>query len=179
MPGATTFKSALSAGLGLKLEPAALGPDDIAFLQYTGGTTGVAKAAILTHRNMVANVLPNHSLGVSIDAEHGRPYRHHGFAAVPYFRADDQLPGFPALRSAEHTHTIRAIFPAFVVGAQKYKFNSSAASTRCQRIAQHAGFEAVDFRALKVILRRRHGAPRSGRGALEKNHGCVITQGWG
>ena len=35
----------------------AQGPDDIAFLQYTGGTTGVSKAAILTHRNMVANVL--------------------------------------------------------------------------------------------------------------------------
>src|SRR5580658_10172702 len=57
MPGSMTFKSALSAGLGLKLEPAAIGPQDIAFLQYTGGTTGVAKAAVLTHRNMVANVL--------------------------------------------------------------------------------------------------------------------------
>ncbi len=57
MPGTLTFKSALAAGLGLKLEPVALGPEDIAFLQYTGGTTGVAKAAILTHRNMVANVL--------------------------------------------------------------------------------------------------------------------------
>jgi long-chain acyl-CoA synthetase len=57
IPGASTFKSALGAGLGLKLEPVTLGPEDIAFLQYTGGTTGVAKAAILTHRNMVANVL--------------------------------------------------------------------------------------------------------------------------
>ncbi len=57
MPGASTFKSALGGGLGLELEPVPLGPQDIAFLQYTGGTTGVAKAAILTHRNMVANVL--------------------------------------------------------------------------------------------------------------------------
>ncbi|MGH8336468.1 MAG: AMP-binding protein, partial [Gammaproteobacteria bacterium] len=55
--GASTFKSALGSGLGLKLEPVALGGQDIAFLQYTGGTTGIAKAAILTHRNMVANVL--------------------------------------------------------------------------------------------------------------------------
>jgi len=52
-----TFKSALGAGLGLKLDPPPLGPDDIAFLQYTGGTTGISKAAMLTHRNMVANVL--------------------------------------------------------------------------------------------------------------------------
>src|SRR5277367_2224071 len=57
MPGASTFKSALGGGLGLELEPVPLGPEDIAFLQYAGGTTGVAKAAILTHRNMVANVL--------------------------------------------------------------------------------------------------------------------------
>src|SRR5271170_1288858 len=52
MPGTLTFKSALGGGLGLKLAPVALGPQDIAFLQYTGGTTGVAKAAVLTHRNM-------------------------------------------------------------------------------------------------------------------------------
>jgi long-chain acyl-CoA synthetase len=57
MPGASTFKSVLSSGLGLKLEAVELGPNDIAFLQYTGGTTGVAKAAVLTHRNMVANIL--------------------------------------------------------------------------------------------------------------------------
>ena len=48
MPGAQTMKSALGSGLGLKLEPIALRPEDIAFLQYTGGTTGVAKAAVLT-----------------------------------------------------------------------------------------------------------------------------------
>ena len=50
MPGALTFKSALGGGLGLKLEPVSLGPEDIAFLQYTGGTTGVAKAAMLTDK---------------------------------------------------------------------------------------------------------------------------------
>ncbi len=57
MPGSQTFKSALGSGLGLKLDPIPLRGQDIAFFQYTGGTTGVAKAAVLTHRNMVANVL--------------------------------------------------------------------------------------------------------------------------
>src|SRR6202166_4662644 len=57
MPGASTFKRALGSGLGLKLDPVPLTGEDVAFLQYTGGTTGVAKAAVLTHRNMVANVL--------------------------------------------------------------------------------------------------------------------------
>ncbi len=55
--GAYDFKTELDASRGLKLSPVDLGPDDLAFLQYTGGTTGVAKGAELTHRNICANVL--------------------------------------------------------------------------------------------------------------------------
>ena len=57
IPGAVKFKDALAAGRRLTLTPVASGPDDIAFLQYTGGTTGTAKGAMLLHRNLVANVL--------------------------------------------------------------------------------------------------------------------------
>jgi long-chain acyl-CoA synthetase len=57
LPGSTRFNDALGDGLGMTLRKQDLGPDDIAFLQYTGGTTGVAKGAVLTHRNMVANAL--------------------------------------------------------------------------------------------------------------------------
>ncbi|MDQ3730916.1 MAG: AMP-binding protein [Pseudomonadota bacterium] len=56
LPGAVNFRAALKKGAGLTLRKTALMHDDIAFLQYTGGTTGVAKGAILTHGNMVANV---------------------------------------------------------------------------------------------------------------------------
>ena len=52
---ATPFADALSQGAQLSLTPVALGPDDLLFLQYTGGTTGVSKGAALTHRNLVAN----------------------------------------------------------------------------------------------------------------------------
>jgi len=54
---AQSLTSALRQGARQKFTPVALGHEDIAFLQYTGGTTGVAKGAILTHRNMVANIL--------------------------------------------------------------------------------------------------------------------------
>jgi len=54
--GATEFNAALRAGHGQELEDVPLSHDDTAFLQYTGGTTGVAKGAVLTHGNMVANV---------------------------------------------------------------------------------------------------------------------------
>ena len=53
----TRFMDAVGAGRRLTLAPAALGPDDIAVLQYTGGTTGVSKGAVLLHRNLVANIL--------------------------------------------------------------------------------------------------------------------------
>ena len=57
LPGAISYKQVLGEGAGLKLEKVELTQKDIAFLQYTGGTTGVAKGAVLTHRNMVANIM--------------------------------------------------------------------------------------------------------------------------
>jgi long-chain acyl-CoA synthetase len=56
LPEAVSLPAALREGAQLELDPVELGPDDVAFLQYTGGTTGVAKGAMLTHRNLVANI---------------------------------------------------------------------------------------------------------------------------
>ncbi len=57
LPAATRFNDALSQGRGKAFTAPKMGPDDIAVLQYTGGTTGVSKGAVLLHRNLVANVL--------------------------------------------------------------------------------------------------------------------------
>jgi long-chain acyl-CoA synthetase len=57
IPGAARFNAALTAGKGLTLTDPKVGPDDLAFLQYTGGTTGISKGAMLLHRNLIANVL--------------------------------------------------------------------------------------------------------------------------
>ncbi|WP_316395923.1 long-chain fatty acid--CoA ligase [Bradyrhizobium sp. 33ap4] len=59
IPGAVGFNEALSAGRAAKLNKPTLTLDDVAFLQYTGGTTGVSKGATLLHRNILANVLQN------------------------------------------------------------------------------------------------------------------------
>ena len=56
LPGAIRFDDTLKQGAKHRLEPVSLGLDDLAFLQYTGGTTGVAKGAMLTHQNLVANM---------------------------------------------------------------------------------------------------------------------------
>jgi long-chain acyl-CoA synthetase len=57
LPEATAFNSAIAAGAGMKLAEVNLTQDDVAFLQYTGGTTGVSKGATLLHRNLIANLI--------------------------------------------------------------------------------------------------------------------------
>ncbi len=57
IPRVVRFNEALATGLRGRLEPVARGPDDVAFLQYTGGTTGASKGAVLLHRNVVANLM--------------------------------------------------------------------------------------------------------------------------
>ncbi|MDT7833983.1 long-chain-fatty-acid--CoA ligase [Aquabacterium sp. OR-4] len=57
LPGAVRFKNAVAEGRSKAFTAAKVGPDDIAVLQYTGGTTGVSKGAVLLHRNLLANVL--------------------------------------------------------------------------------------------------------------------------
>src|SRR6202795_3913713 len=123
MPGASTFKSALGGGLGLKLEPVPLAGEDVAFLQYTGGTTGVAKAAILTHRNMVANLLQSLAwIRPALQAGGGRIV----ITALPLyhiFALTSNCLAFLPLGARNVLITNPRDFPGFVAELKKYKFN--------------------------------------------------------
>ncbi|OLP53479.1 long-chain fatty acid--CoA ligase [Rhizobium rhizosphaerae] len=85
LPGHIPFKQALSRGRGLTLKPVALASGDTAFLQYTGGTTGISKGAILTHGNLLANMT---QLGLWLDTafvNRPRPQRIVFLCALPLY----------------------------------------------------------------------------------------------
>jgi long-chain acyl-CoA synthetase len=180
MPGAITFKSALGGGLGLKLAPAEVGPQDIAFLQYTGGTTGVAKAAVLTHRNMVANVLQA-SAWIRPALQPG-PQRVI-ITALPLYHifsltANGLL--FARLGAKNVLITNPRDFPRFVAELRKHKFfYISGVNTLFNALLHTPGFESVDFSALKITLGGGMAVQAVVAARWKKVTGNVLTQAWG
>lgn len=85
LPSFTRFNAALAEGARQTLRPVKLGPGDVAFLQYTGGTTGVAKGATLLHRNIVANVLQAGAWHEPAHARHPEVTQFVGVVALPLY----------------------------------------------------------------------------------------------
>ena len=179
IPGSTAFKSVLGSGLGLKLEPVALSHEDIAFLQYTGGTTGVAKAAVLTHRNMVANLLQalawvRPSLGSG-----GRTV----ITALPLyhiFALTSNCLAFLPLGARNVLITNPRDFPAFVAELKKYKFNFiSGVNTLLNALLNTPGFDSVDFSGLRATFAGGMAVQSVVAARWQKVTGNTVAQGWG
>ena len=180
MPGALPFKSALSSGLGLKLEAVPIGGQDIAFLQYTGGTTGVAKAAVLTHRNMVANVLQANAWI--------RPALEPGpqkivITALPLYHIFSLTANcllFMRLGAKNVLITNPRDFPAFVAELKKHKFFFiSGVNTLFNALLHTPGFDSVDFSALRISLGGGMAVQAVVAARWKKVTGNVLTQAWG
>jgi long-chain acyl-CoA synthetase len=180
MPGAITLKSALGGGLGLKLAPAEVGPQNIAFLQYTGGTTGIAKAAVLTHRNMVANVLqasawirPALSPGPQRVIITALPLYH-------IFSLTANCLLFARLGAKNVLITNPRDFPRFVAELRKHKFfYISGVNTLFNALLHTPGFESLDFSALKISLGGGMAVQAVVATRWKKVTGNVLTQAWG
>jgi long-chain acyl-CoA synthetase len=180
MPGTSTFKSALGSGLGLKLEPVPVGPEDIAFLQYTGGTTGVAKAAILTHRNMVANLLQALAwINPSLEVNEARVV----ITALPLyhiFALTTNCLVFLPLGARNVLITNPRDFKSFVAELKKYRFNFiSGVNTLFNALLHAPGFAGVDFGALRVTFAGGMALQAVVAARWKEVTGCIVTQGWG
>ncbi len=180
IPGTSTFKGALGSGLGFKLDPVPLGGADIAFLQYTGGTTGVAKAAVLTHRNMVANVL-------QADAWIKPALEHRAvgtvISALPLYHIFSLTANcllFVRLGARNVLITNPRDFPAFVAELKKYKFFFiSGVNTLFNALLHTPGFDTVNFDELRISLGGGMAVQAVVAERWKKVTGNVLTQAWG
>ncbi|WP_059413466.1 long-chain fatty acid--CoA ligase [Cupriavidus basilensis] len=183
LPNCVRFNTVLQEGSRLELKPANTGPDDIAFLQYTGGTTGVSKGAVLLHRNIVANVLQSEAWMQPALAK-GAPMEqlititalplYHIFALTVCCLLGMRGGGLGVLIPNPRD------IPGFIKELQKYRFNTfPAVNTLYNALINSPDIGKVDFSGLRVA----NGGGMAVQEAVAKKWlektGCPIIEGYG
>ena len=183
LPGAVRFNEALVKGRNLPDTAPAVGPNDIAVLQYTGGTTGVSKGAVLLHRNLVANVmqcaawyqpaLDKVPVGEQLTSVCALPL-YHIFGFTTNMMLSMHVGGCNILIPNPRD------LPGMFKELARHRFHSlPAVNTLFTAMASHAGFDAVNWRGLVISV----GGGMAVQAAtaklwLEKT-GCPIIEGYG
>jgi long-chain acyl-CoA synthetase len=183
LPGAVKFNDALAQGRGKTYKPASVGPDDIAVLQYTGGTTGVSKGAVLLHKNLIANILQSEAWyqpalkkipkGEQINTICALPI-YHIFGFNTNMMLGMRMGGCNILIANPRD------LPAMFKDLAREKFHSfPAVNTLFMAMANHADFGTVDWSGLVISV----GGGMAVQSAtakqwLEKT-GCPIVEGYG
>ena len=183
IPGAVRFNDALAAGGRMRYTAPDAGPDDIAVLQYTGGTTGVSKGAVLLHRNLVANLLQSEAWYLPALGQIPPGEQIVTVCALPLYH----IFGFTAnLLLGIRMGGCNLLIPnardiaATLKDLSAYKFHSfPAVNTLFNALANHPDFGKVDWSALKISV----GGGMAVQSAtarlwLEKT-GCPIVEGYG
>jgi len=183
LPTATKFNDALSLGGKLPFTRVSLGPDDIAFLQYTGGTTGVAKGAILLHRNLVANVLQMAAWVVpamALPPPIGRLVfvtalpLYHIFALTVCFLFGVRSGGLSLLIPNPRD------IPGLIKELSKYKVNIfPAVNTLFNALLHHRDFGKLDWSMLKCAIGGGMAVQKSVAEAWMQATGRPIIEGYG
>jgi long-chain acyl-CoA synthetase len=178
IPEAHRFNEVLSQAKGATLRPVRLDHNDLAYLQYTGGTTGVAKGAMLTHGNMVANILQARAWFLQLPME-----RATFVCALPLYHIFSLTANcwlFAALGGTGLLIANPRDFPAFIKDLKRYPpMFFMGVNTLFNALMHTAQFERIDFSRLVVTVAGGM-ALQSGVAAQWKQmtH-CKITQGWG
>ena len=183
LPNARRFSEVLAAGRALTLNKPALTGDDIAFLQYTGGTTGVSKGAVLLHRNLIANVL-------QVEEWH-KPAMH----GVP----EDEQPVIVTALPLYHIFALTAcclyglrvgalcvLIPnprdlaGLIKDIARYKVTSfPAVNTLFNGLLHHPDFKTLDWSALRLAIGGGMAVQRAVAEAWYKATGRPIIEGYG
>jgi long-chain acyl-CoA synthetase len=181
LPGAVRFNEALSKGKYENLEPVTLDHEDIAFLQYTGGTTGVSKGAVLTHRNMVSNVMQSEAwMGPSLREASGQMVLITALPLYHIFSLTANCLLFMNLGAHNVLIANPRDFPGFVKELSKYRYTFfSGVNTLFNALLNTPGFDKLDFSALKVSLGGGMAVQRAVAERWKQVTGNTLTQAWG
>jgi long-chain acyl-CoA synthetase len=183
LPGAVRFNDAIARGTRSTLKKPELKPDDMAVLQYTGGTTGVSKGAVLLHRNIIANVLQSQAFNQPVMDKVPAGEQPTSVCALPLYHIFAFTVGMMlTLRTGGKLILIpnpRDI-PAVLKTLSKETFHSfPAVNTLFNGLANHPDFGTVNWKNLKVSV----GGGMAVQGAVAKlwldKTGCPICEGYG
>ncbi|RJT42813.1 long-chain fatty acid--CoA ligase [Mesorhizobium waimense] len=183
LPGHVKFNAALKAGAGVAFKPAKVAADDIAFLQYTGGTTGVSKGATLLHSNVLANVAQNALWLEDAYTVRPRPAHPNFVCALPLYHifalTVNALMGMQQGAQNVLIPNPRDI-PGFVKELQKYPIHIfPGLNTLFNALLNNEDFRKLDFKPLVLTL---GGGMAVQKGVAERWKaltGCPVSEGYG
>lgn len=177
-----TFDKALSLGEGKSLTPSQATLDSIAFLQYTGGTTGLSKGAVLSHRNIVAATLQAEAWFTPALAKVGDLSKANSIAALPLYHIFALTLCLLAIRQGSSLTLIpnpRDI-PKFVAVLKKRPFHMlPAVNTLFNALLQNPEFKTIDFSHLCVSQAGGMAASEGTAKQWQMVTGSTMIEGWG
>jgi len=152
LPRRVTFKNALAQGAAKPHQPVPCNHDDLAFLQYTGGTTGVAKGAMLTHGNMIAN-MQQASAWIKNVVEEGREVIITALPLYHIFSLTANCLTFMKVGALNYLITNPRDMPGFIKELTGLRFTAiTGVNTLFNGLMNTPGFENIDFKPLKLAL---------------------------
>ena len=152
LPQAVSFRAALSRGAAHPLRPVPLTHDDLAYLQYTGGTTGVAKGAMLTHGNIIANLQQAHAW-IAPYVKEGEELIVTALPLYHIFSLTANCLTFFKIGASNLLITNPRDIPGFVAEMAKYPFTAiTGVNTLFNALLHNPDFAKLDFSTLKISL---------------------------
>ena len=179
IPHAVRFRKALADGARHRAKSIQINHDDIAFLQYTGGTTGVAKGAMLTHGNMVANMQQS-SAWLGTNVSEGEEIIITAIPLYHIFALTANCLVFMKFGGLNHLITNPRDMPGFVKTLQGIRFTAlTGVNTLFNGLLNTPGFEKVDFSALHLTLGGGMAVQRAVADRWKKTTGVTLVEAYG